>query len=267
MTEANAAAELRSEHMGHVVTTIDFDDPLQELKAEEPEEAHEELKLGTPEFAARCRKLGHRSLGYRFLKRFFDVVFSLCVVVVGLIPSLFLSIAIVIDTKGSPIYSQVRVGKWGEPFRIYKFRTMVADSDNVEKYFTPEQLEVWKRERKVDNDPRITRLGCVLRATSIDETVQFLNELLGQMSVVGPRPITEEELYSHFTEAERAILLSVCPGITGAWQSGPRNEATFESKERQRIELGYVRNRGLAEDMRCILGTFGVMFGRRRSGR
>lgn len=200
MTEANAAAELRSEHMGHVVTTIDFDDPLQELKAEEPEEAHEELKLGTPEFAARCRKLGHRSLGYRFLKRFFDVVFSLCVVVVGLIPSLFLSIAIVIDTKGSPIYSQVRVGKWGEPFRIYKFRTMVADSDNVEKYFTPEQLEVWKRERKVDNDPRITRLGCVLRATSIDETVQFLNVLLGQipLRILKTRPEFSEESMGAF---------------------------------------------------------------------
>lgn len=206
MTEANAAAELRSEHMGHVVTTIDFDDPLQELKAEEPEEAHEELKLGTPEFAARCRKLGHRSLGYRFLKRFFDVVFSLCVVVVGLIPSLFLSIAIVIDTKGSPIYSQVRVGKWGEPFRIYKFRTMVADSDNVEKYFTPEQLEVWKRERKVDNDPRITRLGCVLRATSIDETVQFLNVLLDQilLRILKTRPEFSEESMGAFAIPARS---------------------------------------------------------------
>lgn len=171
------------------------------------------------------------------------------------------------DTKCPPIYSQVRVGKWGEPFRIYRFRTMVSDSDNAEKYFTPEQLEVWKRERKVDNDPRITRLGCVLRVSSLDEPVQFLNVLLGQMSVVELRPITEEELNSHFTEAERAILLSVCPGITGTWRSGPRNEATFEFKERQRIELGHVRNSGLAEDMRCNLGTFGVMFGVRRSGR
>lgn len=159
------------------------------------------------------------------------------------------------------------MGKWGEPFRIYRFRTMVSDSDNAEKYFTPEQLEVWKRERKVDNDPRITRLGCVLRVSSLDEPVQFLNVLLGQMSVVELRPITEEELNSHFTEAERAILLSVCPGITGTWRSGPRNEATFEFKERQRIELGHVRNSGLAEDMRCNLGTFGVMFGVRRSGR
>ena len=102
-----------------------------------------------------CRELDHRSLGYRFLKRFFDVAFSLCAIIVGFIPGLLLSVAIAIDTKGSPIYSQVRVGKWGKPFRIYKFRTMVADSDNVEKYFTPEQLEVWKRERKVDGDPRI----------------------------------------------------------------------------------------------------------------
>ena len=155
MTEVNAAAELHSDHSRCLATAIGFDGSLQAHEITASEEVCKELKPGTPEFAVMCRELDHRSLGYRFLKRFFDVAFSLCAIIVGFIPGLLLSVAIAIDTKGSPIYSQVRVGKWGKPFRIYKFRTMVADSDNVEKYFTPEQLEVWKRERKVDGDPRI----------------------------------------------------------------------------------------------------------------
>lgn len=200
MMEANAAKELHSKHAGHIVTTIDFDNAFQMLEVAELKKTCEEPAPGTAEFAAKCRELEHRSLGYRFLKRFFDVVFSLCVVVVGFIPGLLLSIAIAVDIKGSPIYSQIRVGKWGKPFRIYKFRTMVADSDNVEKYFTPEQLEVWKRERKVDNDPRITKLGRILRATSFDETAQFINVLLGQipLRILKTRPEFSEKSMGAF---------------------------------------------------------------------
>lgn len=261
MTEVNAVPELRSEYAGSVSTIIDFDGPLHAVEATGPEEACEDLKPGTPEFAARCKRLDHRSLGYRFLKRFFDVVFSLCVVVVGLIPGLLLSIAVVIDTKGSPIYSQVRVGKWGKPFRIYKFRTMVVDSDNVEKYFTPEQLEVWERERKVDDDPRITKLGRILRATSFDETAQFVNVLLGQISVIGPRVITYDEL-EHFGDA-KAQLLSVTPGITGMWQTGQRNLATFENGLRQSIELEYARRANICTDISVFFKTFNVMISKR----
>ena len=145
MTEANAAKELNSEYAAHIITVVDFGNALQAHKVAGLKGECKEPAPGTAEFAAKCRELEHRSLGYRFLKRFFDVAFSLCVVVVGFIPGLLLSIAIAVDVKGSPIYSQIRVGKWGKPFRIYKFRTMVADSDNVEKYFTPEQLEVWKK--------------------------------------------------------------------------------------------------------------------------
>lgn len=181
MAEEDAVAKLRSEHARRAVTVIDFGGSPQVPEAEMPQGIREEPEPGTPEFAAKCRELDHRSLRYRFLKRLFDVLFSLCVIVVGLVPCALLSIAIAIDTKGSPIYSQIRVGKWGKPFRIYKFRTMVADGDNVSKYFTPEQLEVWKRERKVDGDPRVTRLGRVLRATSFDEVAQFVNVLFGQI--------------------------------------------------------------------------------------
>lgn len=261
MMEANAAKELHSKHAGHIVTTIDFDNAFRMLEVAELKKTCEEPAPGTAEFAAKCRELEHRSLGYRFLKRFFDVVFSLCVVVVGFIPGLLLSIAIAVDIKGSPIYSQIRVGKWGKPFRIYKFRTMVADSDNVEKYFTPEQLEVWKRERKVDNDPRITKLGRILRATSFDETAQFINVLLGQISVIGPRAITYDEL-EHF-ENKKALLLSVKPGITGSWQCGPRNLATFENGLRQEFELAYAEDPSFGADIKIFFKTFGVMLAKR----
>lgn len=216
---------------------------------------------GSEEFAALCKSLDSRSLGYRFVKRTFDIAFSGCVTIVGLIPCAVLAIVIAADTKGTPIYSQVRVGRYGRPFHIYKFRSMVADADDVEKYLTPEQLAVWKRERKVDDDPRITKLGRVLRKTSIDELPQFLNVLLGQISVIGPRPISYDEL-EHFGN-DAALLCSVPGGITGLWQSSKRNDATFETGERQKIELRYVKEASLGLDAKCFFNTFGAMFGRR----
>lgn len=228
-------------------------------------ESQECFKPGAPKFAAKCKELDSRSFGYRFVKRLLDVAFSLCVVVVGFVPCLVLCGAIALDTKGSPIYTQERIGRCGKPFRIFKFRTMVADSENVEKYLSPEQLEMWNRERKVDNDPRITPLGRVLRGTSVDELPQFINVIRNDLSVIGPRAITCAELREYGDDA--ALLLSVPQGITGAWQTGARNGATFETGERQRIELEYVRRANICEDARVFLATFGAMFGKRKSGR
>ncbi|RRG00178.1 MAG: sugar transferase [Coriobacteriaceae bacterium] len=225
----------------------------------------EESCPGSHKFAKLSASLDRRGYGYRFIKRTFDIVFSGLVIAVGLLSCVVLSVAIAIDTKGKPIYSQVRVGRYGMPFRIYKFRSMVNDSDDVEKYFTPQQLETWKRERKVDNDPRITKLGRVLRKTSIDELPQFINVLLGQISVIGPRPITYDEL-EHFGD-NAALFCSVPGGITGLWQSSKRNVATFESGERQVIELSYVEKASTALDARCFFNTFGVMFGKEKTGR
>ena len=144
---------------------------------------------------------------------------------------------------------------------------MVSDAGNVEKYLSPEQLRQWKIERKVDCDPRITRVGAFIRKTSLDELPQFLNVLIGDLSVIGPRPITRDELDQHFTSADRDELLSVRPGITGLWQATERNGATFESGLRQKIELHYVRNRCFRMDWRCFFGTFGAMFGKDKTGR
>lgn len=222
-------------------------------------------ELGTETFAEQCRSLDRRPLLYRFAKRLFDIVFSACVIVVGFIPGLVLSLAIVADTKGSPIYSQTRIGRLGRTFHIYKFRTMVADSDDVEKYLDAGQLAQWRRERKVDDDPRITPLGRRLRRLSLDEIPNFLNVLRGDMSVIGPRAVSREEIGWFGDDAE--TVLSVPAGITGLWQATQRNGATFESGERQRIELEYTRNAGFAMDARCFVGTFGAMFGKNRTGK
>lgn len=219
-----------------------------------PEPAAEAEGLAPAPAHAKCR------LGYRFVKRAFDIAFSLCVIVAGLVPGLVLSLAIAMETKGSPIYTQERVGKNGKPFRIFKFRTMVADSDNVEKYLNPGQLEEWAREHKVADDPRITSLGKILRATSVDEFANFLNVLAGQMSVVGPRAIVEDEVI--WFGSDEKLLLSVRPGVTGWWQVRDRNEATYESGDRQKLELHYVEHASLLFDARIFLMTFKAVLNR-----
>ena len=191
---------------------------------------------------------------YHLVKRIFDITFSTGALIVGFIPSLFLCAIVAANTKGSPIYIQERAGLGGQPFRIFKFRTMVADADDLEKSVSPEQIDAWTHEVKVENDPRVTKLGHFLRSISVDEFPQFANVLLGQMSVVGPRPISFEELEFFFNERDK--LLSCKPGITGLWQTGPRNDATFESGLRQAIELAYVENANLALDAKIILRTF-----------
>lgn len=194
-------------------------------------------------------------VGYRFIKRTFDVVFSGVVCLAGLIPSAIVCAAIAADSPGSPIFRQERVGQDGRRIGIYKFRTMVADAhEHPERYMTPEQLAQWEREQKVDDDPRITRIGRVLRNTSLDEIPQFLNVLLGDLSVIGPRPVTQAETLEFGDERDE--FLSVKPGITGWWQVTERNDATWENGRRQELELYYVRHASLALDLRVFAKTF-----------
>ena len=202
---------------------------------------------------------------YRFTKRAFDIVFSLAVVVVLFIPVAVLCLVIRTESEGSPIYKQRRVGRWGRPLDILKLRTMVADSDNVGKHLSPEQLEQWLRERKVDDDPRITKFGRFLRRTSLDELPQFLNVLAGQMSIVGPRPVVEDELAAYGDDLDE--FLSVKPGITGWWQVRARNDATYGDGTRQELELYYARHASLSMDARVFFETFRTMFGKNRTGR
>lgn len=197
---------------------------------------------------------------YKILKRAFDMSFSIAIIMAGTAPVAAICIAILIESGGgSPFFTQERIGKGGKPIRIYKLRTMVKDSNDVEKYFTPEQLETWKREYKVDNDPRITRTGDFLRRTSLDELPQFINVLKGDLSVIGPRPVVEAELAHYGDDANE--FLSCRPGITGWWQATERNEATYENGRRQELELFYVRNASLKLDAAVFFKTIGAIVG------
>ena len=186
-----------------------------------------------------------------------EISFSLLVLAILLIPGVLLAVAVAADTKGSPIYVHERVGYRGRSIGVLKFRTMVADADNVEKYLDDRQLKQWMAERKVDNDPRVTGMGLFLRRSSLDELPQFLNVLAGQMSVVGPRPVTKEEIPWFSDSADE--LLSCRPGITGLWQTLDRNDASYETGARQAMELSYVRRRCIRMDARILVRTVSVM--------
>lgn len=201
------------------------------------------------------RTLGARN-AYAIVKRGVDLVGAGLGIAVLAVPGTILSAFIARSTHGSPLYTQTRIGRGGKPFRIWKFRTMVSDSDDVEKYLNEAQLDEWRRERKVRNDPRITRLGAVLRKKSIDEFPNLINVFLGHMSLVGPRPIVEDEL--HWYGDRKSELLAVRPGMTGLWQVTKRNDADYQSGKRQQIELCYVRNISLFVDAGILIRTIGA---------
>ena len=152
------------------------------------------------------------------------------------VPVVLACVAIEVDSPGKPFFRQERIGKDGKRIYIFKLRTMVSDAnDHPEKYMTAEQLAQWQREQKVDKDPRITRVGRFLRRTSLDELPQFINVLTGDMSVIGPRPVTLEETYEYGDARDE--VLACKPGLTGGWAATDRNDSTWESGQRQAREL------------------------------
>lgn len=174
---------------------------------------------------------------------------------------LLLGIAIMLKLTdhGPLLYGHRRTGFGGRTFRCWKFRTMVTDGDAVlDQYLkdNPDEAYVWQTQRKLMNDPRVTRIGAVLRKLSLDEFPQLLNVLRGEMSLVGPRPVVSAELEDHYGPAARAYL-STRPGLTGLWQISGRSDTTYE--ERVRLDCDYVRNWSLLRDMRIIFLTIPAM--------
>lgn len=200
-------------------------------------------------------------------KRCFDFVAALLASAVLLLPMVIIGLLVVIKNFGNPFYVQKRVGLKGKMIRVYKFRSMKKNADHLEDMLTPEQLEEYRREYKLVDDPRLLGyrkpgdgkkcFGAVIRRTSLDELPQiFFNILIrGNMSVVGPRPILPEELSENYTPEEQELLLSVKPGLTGYWQAYARNDATYESGERQAMELHYIYHRSFGLDIKIILQT------------
>lgn len=213
-------------------------------------------KISNFRFDSLVFEKSRKRYGYRFIKRVFDFVFSLIVTVVLFIPMIVICTAIVLDSSGFPVFAQKRVGRFGKPIKVLKLRTMYSDAhSNPGRYFTKEQMQQWKLEYKVEKDPRITRIGSFLRKTSLDEIPQFINVLKGDMSVIGCRPITYEEL-ENFTQEEQELFLSQKMGITGWWQVTDRNNAIWEDGSRQKVELYYVEHASLKLDAGIFCKTF-----------
>lgn len=191
---------------------------------------------------------------YLLIKRLFDILVSLLCIVVLSPLLLVLSILVLADDGGSPFYGHSRIGKNGKRIKVYKFRSMKKDAGDLQRLLSPEQLEQYRSEFKIDNDPRITKIGAFIRKTSLDELPQLFNILFGQLSIVGPRPIVEKETLIYGDDIGK--LLSVKPGLTGYWQAYARNNATYESGERQEMEMYYVEHHGFVLDVKIIGKTF-----------
>lgn len=213
---------------------------------------------------------------YDFFKRFFDIASCLIASVILIVPLIILSVIIVAKDGGNPFYLHKRVGKGNSEFMVWKLRSMKRNADRLEEMLTPEQLEEYKREYKLKDDPRLIGyikagdgqkcFGAKIRRMSLDELPQIpINILIkGNMSIVGPRPILQSELEENYTPEEQKLLLSVKPGLTGYWQAYARNNAEYSDGERQKMELYYVKNRSAWLDIKIIFKTVGTVV--RKSG-
>lgn len=193
---------------------------------------------------------------YRFTKRFLDIFLGILILLLTS-PLFILGLLIsLLSTRYYPIFPDERVGKGNKNIKVFKFRTMYKDAEtNIRNYLNKKQIKQWEIERKVDNDPRVTKAGAFLRKTSIDELPQLLNIIAGTMSFVGPRPISRRELDMNFAPEEQEILTSVRPGLTGMWQVFGRTEETWQSGRRKRLDHVYMIKRSLLLDVKLFVFT------------
>jgi lipopolysaccharide/colanic/teichoic acid biosynthesis glycosyltransferase len=198
------------------------------------------------------------SRAYELSKRAFDLVVVILALPLTVPVAMLIALAIRLDSPGSPWFVQYRTGRDGRRFRMYKFRTMIANAEDLKAGLS--HLNVLQPpDYKIPDDPRITRVGRFLRATSLDELPQLWNVLRGDMSLVGPRPTSfTADTYSpwHYQRLE------VRPGLTGLWQVTARGEVEFD--ERLRLDIAYLRQRSMATDLRILAQTVSAV--RHRSG-
>ena len=190
----------------------------------------------------------------RIAKRMFDIVVTICGGIFILPFMLIIAAIIYLDSGGPIIYKQKRIGKNGKEFSFYKFRSMVKNADTIlEEYLSTHENEKneWQKNFKLKNDPRVTKIGRIIRKTSIDELPQLWNVLIGDMSLVGPRPLlpNEVERYSGYIEDYKLVL----PGLTGVWQVSGRSDTTFE--ERVIMDSWYIHNWSVWIDIVYLLKT------------
>jgi exopolysaccharide biosynthesis polyprenyl glycosylphosphotransferase len=190
-----------------------------------------------------------------FFKRVMDIIGAVVGLAITAVVTVFLAPPLLIESPGPLFFSQIRVGKNGRRFRIYKFRSMYVDAEERKKELMA-QNEMKGPMFKMEHDPRITKVGRFIRKTSIDELPQFWNILKGEMSLVGTRPPTEEEFRQYKGYHRRR--LSATPGLTGLWQvSGRSNTKDFE--EIVKMDVEYIDNWSLKEDIKILFKTVGVV--------
>ena len=188
---------------------------------------------------------------YSLLKRIFDVVSSTLLLIILSPVFLLLIILVKLDSKGPVFFGHKRIGYKGETISVYKFRSMVQNAEEVLRNFTPEQKAEFEKNFKLDDDPRVTKIGAFLRKTSLDELPQLINIIKGDMSVVGPRPIVQKEVVKYGKYADK--LFSVKPGLTGFWQANGRSDTTYD--ERVQMDMYYIDNRSTLLDIKILFKT------------
>lgn len=213
--------------------------------------------LEEPEGKTTTELSPNKGIGYRFVKRAFDIAASAIGMIVLSPILLITATAIVLEDGGSPIFLQPRIGKNCKSFRMIKFRSMYRNAEAMLAELSDEEKKEFAENFKLRNDPRITKVGKFIRKTSIDELLQLWNVILGDMSLVGPRPplLVEEEAYG----PHLAKVMSVRPGITGYWQVHGRSDTNF----RERIEMNeyYIDHRGIGLDLKILVDTVSVVLG------
>ena len=194
-------------------------------------------------------------------KRTLDVVVSIAAIVLLAPLGLAITLAIRLDSPGPAIFRQTRLGLGGSPFRIWKYRSMRVDAEEVLKAAPLLYRRYVENDYKLphEEDPRVTRVGQFLRRTSLDELPQLFNVLLGDMSLVGPRPVVPDEIEHYGAEAR--VFLAVKPGLTGHWQVNGRSEVAYP--ERAQLDIDYINNWGLGRDMKILAGTVSAVLRRR----
>jgi lipopolysaccharide/colanic/teichoic acid biosynthesis glycosyltransferase len=189
-------------------------------------------------------------------KRAFDILVCLLLLPLALLAMILVALAIRIDSAGQIVFVQLRTGRDGRRFKMYKFRTMVQNAEELKASL--QHLNILPPpDFKIINDPRITRVGRFLRKASLDELPQLFNVLRGDMSLVGPRPTS---FHSNTYSLWHTHRLEVPPGITGLWQVTGRNSMTFD--ERLRLDIFYIENRSFLLDLKILFQTFTTVVGR-----
>lgn len=196
-----------------------------------------------------------RSKVYPISKRVIDVLIAAVALLIMLVPMGLIILLIKLGSPGPAFYVHKRIGKNGAPINLYKFRSMFINAEEMIESFSPEQKAEWEENFKLENDPRITRIGKFLRKSSLDELPQIINILKGELSIVGPRPVVEKELERYGENKDK--FLSVTPGLTGYWQAYARSSCSYE--QRMEMELYYVENASFWWDIKIMFATIGVV--------